>query len=343
MAAPFDLSRLEVTGPSVPVVEDIVSTPQFGSRHFDVSRTGTLVYVGGGQRNTDRRLVWLDRDGSADMLEAAEGPYVVPRLSPDGRYVSVETRLANDDIWLYDLSRGGWSRRTVEGENQAPVWGPNETQIAFGYLESYPTTLHLLNLDGAGDKEQLVQSEFPQRPTSWSADGRLLAYVERHPQTGLDLWVLPLDGERKPRLFLATSFDEDQAMFSPDGQWLAYVSNETGRREVFIGSLEGSEKISVSINGGSEPAWAKSGRELFYRKGTAMIAVTVRLEPTLVVESPRKLFDRNFPRADVFGSNYDVAADGRFLILEPVEPFEAAEINLVVNWFEELRRLAPKN
>ena len=295
MAAPFDLSQLEVTGPSAPVVEDIVSTPQFGSRHFDVSRTGTLVYVGGGQRDTDRRLVWLHRDGSADTLPAEAGPYVVPRLSPGGRYVSVETRFADDDVWLYDLSRGGWSRRTVEGENMAPVWGPDATQIAIGYFSVSALNLHLLNLDGTGDKERIIESELFQWPTSWSADGHLLAYVERHPQTGLDLWVLPLDGERRPRSFLATSFDEDQAVFSPDGRWLAYSSNETGRVEVFLRSLAGSEKEQVSIGGGSEPAWAKSGRELFYRKGHAMMAVSVRLEPTLDVGNPQKLFDREFP------------------------------------------------
>ena len=221
--------------------------------------------------------------------------------------------------------------------------GPDATQIAIGYFSVSALNLHLLNLDGTGDKERIIESELFQWPTSWSADGHLLAYVERHPQTGLDLWVLPLDGERRLRSFLATSFDEDQAVFSPDGRWLAYSSNETGRVEVFLRSLAGSEKEQVSIGGGSEPAWAKSGRELFYRKGHAMMAVSVRLEPTLDVGNPQKLFDRDFPRADTFGSNYDVAADGRFLILEPVEPFEAAEVNLVVNWFEELRRLAPKN
>ena len=126
MAAPFDLSQLEVTGPSAPVVEDIVSTPQFGSRHFDVSRTGTLVYVGGGQRDTDRRLVWLHRDGSADTLPAEAGPYVVPRLPPGGRYVSVETRFADDDVWLYDLSRGDGRAAPSKERTWRPFGAPTQ-------------------------------------------------------------------------------------------------------------------------------------------------------------------------------------------------------------------------
>ena len=100
MAAPFDLSSVELTGASHPVVEDILSTPRYGARHFDVSRSGTLVYVGGDETNTDRRLVWVDRDGAFDNVPAANGPYLVPRISPAGRYISVVTRAANDDVWL---------------------------------------------------------------------------------------------------------------------------------------------------------------------------------------------------------------------------------------------------
>ena len=343
MAAPFDLSSVELTGPSQPVVQDILSTPRFGARHFDVSRTGTLVYVGGGARNTDRWLVWVDRDGAFDNVPADAGPYLIPRLSPTGRYISVETRGANDDVWLYDLRRGAMTRQTFEGENLAPVWSSDETHLAMSHAVRGVVNLHLLELGGTGARARLLESDYFQVPTSWSADGRLIAYVQRHPQTGLDLWILPLDGECVPRAFQVTDFAEEQAVFSPDSKWLAYTSNETGRSEVVVQSVAGSEREQISVDGGSEPVWSKNGKELFYRNGSQMMVVSIELDPVLELGAPRTLFGRESPRGDFFGAAYDVGADGRFLFLESVEPFDAAEINVVVNWFEELERLVPNS
>ena len=249
MAAPFDRSSVELTGPSQPVVEDILSTPRYGARHFDVSRTGTLVYVGGGEINTDRRLVWIDRDGAFDNMPAAAGPYLVPRISPTARYISVVTRDANDDVWLYDLRRGAMTRQTFEGENYAPVWSPDETHLAMTHGVRGVVNLHLLELGGTGARERLLESDYFQVPTSWSADGRLIAYAQRHPQTGLDLWILPLDGDRVPRAFQVTDFRELQAVFSPDSKWLAYTSNETARSEIVVQSVAGSERQQISVDG----------------------------------------------------------------------------------------------
>ncbi len=341
MAAPFDRSSVELTGPSRPVIEDILSTPQYGARHFDVSRTGTLVYVGGGAINTSRRLVWVDRDGSKDNVPAATGPYLIPRISPSGRYISVQARGADDDVWLYDLRRGAMTRQTFEGENYTPVWGPDETQLAVSYTDRGVANLHLLELGGTGARERLLDSEYTQFPTSWSADGRLIAYNQLHPETGLDLWILSLEEERVPRPFRVTDFDESHAVFSPDSKWLAYTSNETGRAEVFVESVSGSEREQVSTDGGSAPVWSKISEELFYRHGNQTMVVSIELDPALELGAPRRLFVREAPRADFLGALYDVGADGRFLFLEPVEPFDAAEINVVVNWFEELERLVP--
>ena len=141
------------------------------------------------------------------------------------------------------------TRQTFEGENYAPVWSPDETHLAMSHSDRAVENMHLLELGGNGVRERLLDSEYFQVPTSWSADGRLIAYAQQHPETGFDLWILPLDGERVPRSFQITDFNETQAVFSPDSKWLAYTSNETGRNEVVVQSSSGSERQQISVDG----------------------------------------------------------------------------------------------
>ena len=149
--------------------------------------------------------------------------------------------------------------------------------------------------DGSGTEERLTTSQYPQVAQSWSPDGKVLAFHEVHPTTGRDIWLLPLEGDRKPRPFLQTSFNERVPMFSPDGRWLAwlaYVSDESGREEVYVQPFPGpGGKWQISTEGGSEPVWARNGRELFYRNGQKMIAVEITARPTFAAARPRLLFE----------------------------------------------------
>jgi dipeptidyl aminopeptidase/acylaminoacyl peptidase len=179
---------------------------------------------------------------------------------------------------------------------------------------------------------------------SWSPDGQLLAFIEVNPSTQRDIWVLRM-GDRKPQPFLRTRLDERSPRFSPDGRWLVYVSNESGRYEIYVQPYPGpGGKWQISTEGGTEPAWNPNGRELFYRSGNKMMAVDIATQPGFAAGTPRMLFEGQYQPSPVVVANYDVSPDGqRFLMLKPSEQAQAAptQINVVLNWFEELNRRVP--
>jgi Tol biopolymer transport system component len=168
--------------------------------------------------------------------------------------------------------------------------------------------------------------------------------MEVSPTTGIDIWVLRL-GDRKAQPFLQTPFNEGAPRFSPDGRWLAYTSDESGRYEVYVQPYPGpGGKWLISTEGGTEPVWNRNGRELFYRAGDKMMAVDIATQPGFSAGNPRMLFDGPYALSPAAPPNYDVSPDGqRFLMLKPVEQAGAAptQINVVLNWTEELKRLVP--
>jgi len=172
----------------------------------------------------------------------------------------------------------------------------------------------------------------------------VLAFYERKEQGALrDIWMLPMTGERKPVPFLVTPFNERSPMFSPDGRWLVYVSDESGRDEVYVRSYaESGQKIPVSTEGGTDPVWSRNGRELFYRNGDSLMAASVTTGTAFTVGKPEKLFDQQMVIEINPGTgslNYDVSPDGRFVMIIPTG--KNHELELVLNWFEELKRRVP--
>jgi len=162
---------------------------------------------------------------------------------------------------------------------------------------------------------------------------------EETESAGFDLWVLTLDGRRIP--FLRTPFDERGATFSRDGRWLAYTSNESARDEIYVRPFPGpGQKWQISTGGGSEPVWARDGRELFYRSGDQMMAVAVSTTPTFLSQKPRVLFEGEYARPDPLTS-YDVAPDGHFVMVRGETQSALSPLHVVLNWFEELKRRVP--
>ena len=343
-AAPFDLEHLQLTGPPAVVLEGIaIYSKELGQTQFSVSESGSLVYIPGGL--SQRTLVWVDRQGAVEPLAAPLRIYDDPRLSPDGQRLAVQLGPeGNSDIWIYHIPRGTLTRLTFERGNM-PRWTPDGKRVAFGSTRAGgPENLFWKPADSSGPAEQLTESERVQLPSSWSPDGQVLAFEEFHPTAGSDIWVLPLQGERKPRPFLQTQFVERAPMFSPDGHWLAYTSNESGRNEVYVQPYPGpGGKWQISNEGGNEPLWAKNGRELFYRDGDKMMAVPVTTQPTFRAGTPTLLFEGQYHNDFNWSPpNYDVTPDGqRFLMIQPGEQEAATQINVVLNWFEELKRLVP--
>jgi Tol biopolymer transport system component len=248
-------------------------------------------------------------------------------------------------IWQYDLSRDTLTRLTFEGNNNlVPAWTPDGKRIAFISNKEGPQNLFWRLADGSGGLERLTTSENTNVPHSWSPDGQLLAYVEVNPTTGYDIWVLRMS-DRKAQPFLRTPFNESVPRFSPDGRWLAYISNESGRAEIYVQPYPGpGGKWQISTEGGTEPVWNRNGRELFYRSGDKMMAVDITAQPSFSAGKPRLLFEGRYEQAPITSPNYDVSSDGqRFLMLKPTEQEQAAptQINVVLNWFEELKRRVP--
>jgi Tol biopolymer transport system component len=338
------------------MVEGVLQSPVTGAAQYSFSSTGSLVYVLGSVQSAQSKLMWVSRNGAEQPLAAPAHAYLNPRLSPDGRRVAVEITEQETQTWLYDLSRETLTRLTFEGNvNGYPAWTPDGKRIAFQSNKEGSADIFWQLADGSGGLERLTTSEYIRAPNSWSPDGQLLAFQETTPTTQRDIWVLRMAGPssaaadsgqvRKAQPFLRTPFSESAARFSPDGHWITYVSDESGRFEVYVQPYPGpGGKWQISTEGGGEPMWNPNGRELFYRSGDKMMAVDITTQPSFTVGKPRMVFEGPYVPTPATLPNYDVSPDGqRFLMLKPVEQAQAAptQINVVLNWFEELKQKVP--
>ncbi|MCZ6778708.1 MAG: protein kinase, partial [Acidobacteria bacterium] len=346
LAAPFDLARLELTGQPVPVLDGVITNLASGYAEYSFSRDGTLVYVPGGSVMAERRLIWMDREGNVEPLTDTRRAFMHAALSPDGRRVAVLVQAADDKLWIYDLERDTLTRIGFEeGDHSSPIWSPDSQHVVFQASRPGGVTFFSMRADGSAAVEPLLSAENEMWPTSWSPDGRVLAYTELNPTTGADIWLLPLEGERKPASFLRTDFDEYDATFSPDGKWLAYTSNESGREEVYVRPFPGpGGKWQMSAAGGANPTWAPDGQELFYRARNAMMVVALETDPRFKAEKPRVALTGLMEEIGLNQfARYDISPDGqRFLMVERTRAEAKPDrIHIVLNWFEELKRLVP--
>jgi serine/threonine protein kinase len=339
-AAPFDTRRLELTGEPFPVTEGVAMLGRGGSQ-FDLSDDGTLVYAPGGR--AARRMLWVDRNGKTSPAIGVSEAFVFPRASPDGRRIAASLHPigGSHDVWIYDVDRGTRSRLTTTSHNNTPVWTPDGTRVTFASQVAGTDDIFWKPVDGIAESEPLLIAESTQYPTSWHPDGSVLAYETRDPETGRDIWLLPMGGE--PRPWLATPADEYLASFSPDGRFVAYVSDESGQEEVYVrGYPEAGSRTVISTDGGSEPIWSPNGRELFYRSldGTSILGVEVRSGSKLSVGTAGVVVEWRYYSGNRIAPTFDVSRDAkRFLVIEE-EP-GATKLHVVLNWFEELKRLDP--
>ena len=349
MAVPFDLERLNTIGSPVPVLQDVASLE--GPALFDLADDGTIAYVPGPipTRLADT-LVRVDREGVAEPLTETSKAYRYPRFSPDGRRLSFHSggvRGETPNIWSLEPARGTLTRLTFVGSDLSPIWSPDGTRIYFSSSRagSGEQQVFVKSADGTGDAEQLTFGP-PVTVTSLSSDGRVMI-LQRYPraETGLDIGMLRLEGEQEIEMLVETSFNELNGVLSPDDQWLAYVSDETGQDEVYVRPITGSGRRQlVSSDGGTEPLWSPTGTELFYRNGDRMMAVAVSYGPDLTLAKPSMLFEGQYQTGapSTLGPNYDVSSDGKhFVMVREDEASANTEIHVVLNWFEELTRLAP--
>ncbi len=256
---------------------------------------------------------------------------------------------------MYEIERGTLAPLTSEGQNFFPIWSPDGKRLVFPSMRSGEApNLYWKSADGSGSAERLTTSEYAQQPYSWSADF-LFFHQRGDPETGMDIYFLPIrnEGRSETEPFLKTPSNEMHPALSPGGRWLAYVSDVSGRYEIYVTPFRGpGPKVMISTNGGVHPAWAPSGRELFYHQGSyptqkelfRMTAVDIVTQPELRPGKPRVLFEGPYEHRNILGRDYDVTSDGqRFVMVKSTDESQPQQINVVLNWFDELKRLVPTN
>jgi eukaryotic-like serine/threonine-protein kinase len=364
MAVPFDTSRQEIDGDAVSLISDLAQASNVpasnwdtGAAQFATSGAGVLAYVPGGTiPEVPASLVWVTPSGTVDPLPVRPGPYIAPRLSPRGDRVAVTVGVQRPQVWIYDIPRAIFSPLTSEGENSAPVWTPDGESVTFASPSGGLDALFMTPVNGSQPASQVRASrDHILTPVDWSASG-LLAYVQ-NPVSGGSPDIVTEEPNRgaPPRVVVASPRPDVSPAFSRDGHWMAYVTVEEGGTsqpgtEVYVRRSSGTGPVTkVSHDGGGEPVWSRDGRRLFYRtlprpEWSGMVAVDVSFTPTFRVGRRQTLFEvpQRF-RTYTPGRGYDVAEDGRFLMLAPAAsvPLVPRQIVFVQNWFSELRRRAP--
>jgi len=335
IVAPFDVRTATVNGAGVTLIENVRSE-EWGSIQYTLALDGTLVYVSGGPAWIGK-LVWADRTGVSTPIAAPARAYQNFSLSPDGQRVALEISEATHDVYLYEFARASLIRFTNDGDNGYPRWTPDGKAVTFWRHKTSGLDVISKSID-SGSEVRFMSRETGD-VQSWSPDGKTLIFMQMTPETSLDLWIKT--GDQQPRPWLVTRFRELLASFSRDGKYVAYTSDESGQYEIYVRPASGEgAKWQVSFYGGEEPLWSKDGRELFYRNGPKWMAVDVSTNPQFKHGTPHMLFEG--PYLNVPGVSYDVAADGRFLMLEEnYKQLPTLQLQAIFNWAEEVKRRVP--
>lgn len=332
-AIPFDLKTMETVGTRRQVIEGGMLNPMSGEANYSVSKTGTIVYVPvGATESFDVNVVWIDRQGRTEPIIDSLRPFANGVLSPDGQRLAVVIRAANDDIWVYQIPRKTLTRLTFgRGNSDYPVWYPDGSRILFTSERGKSISLVSKRWDGSGDEEIVSKDSAIDglSAAAFSPDGQYIAYGRRG-----DIWIMSADGKKPSRPYVQDPSFELEPSFSPDGQWLAYTSNESGKNEVYVVPFpERNGKWQVSTKGGNQSRWIRDGRSLVYLEGNSLMSVELSNESVFDYSVARRLLE--FPAVISF---LDPSLDGQRFVYGLVKSqiFDVNQINVVVNWFDEL-------
>ncbi|MEJ2085074.1 MAG: protein kinase, partial [Acidobacteriota bacterium] len=348
----FDAERVEATGAPAPLIEGVTSSAGPGGAQYSIASNGTLAYVSGEIGVAEYPVVWVDRQGQTSPLWETEASYGAPKLSPDGKRLSLSILRDNNwDVWLYDLEREVATRLTFDDSYDADqFWSADGEYLIFNSSREGLQTPFRKRADGSGDAERLTQDKNDFWAYAMTPDGRYL--IGETLSQSADLMILDLEGDGAPEPYLASSFDERYPDFSPDGRWVAYASDESGRAEVYVRAFPASGgKWQISDGGGAWPRWTKGGRELVFRTEDAIMAVEVDgTTNSFQVGKPRQVVAgefrgglRGIPVAGFIFADYDVSPDGERFVMFPGSEDELTQTHatLVFNWFDELEKTLP--
>lgn len=338
-AVPFDLNRQGVSGAPREVLAGIQYDPSNGVAQYAVSSNGTLVYRSGAAPGTT--LMWADARGALRAFPE-ERIYYDPRLSPDGRFVAAEVLGDSDDIWVLDLTRGTQTKLSLGSEeDETPAWSPDGRWVAWSTNRDAKRVIVRKRADGSGQEEVLWSGPEHAHVTGFAPGGQSLLFEKQTVERNTDIWLLPLDGSGKERLILGTAFNEVGARLSPDGRWLAYMSDETGIPQIYVQPFPALDaRFLISKSGGQEPVWSRDGRRLLYRADGVMWSVSIAPGEAFKPGIAERVFDGRYENKAVTHTGYDVAPDGRFLVIGNSSS-QAEALMVILNWTEELKRLVP--
>jgi serine/threonine-protein kinase len=331
LATPFDLASLRPTGPAV-ALQELVNHG-FEGAQFDVSDAGTLVYVKGHPESGRRRLVWVHPNGTMQPVPGQPGAYRVPRISPDGRYVAVTLGGNTSRSTIYDLSTG--VLHELPPSAGYAIWTPKDNRVIFSLA------LNALVRMGAfrSEEPEVLLPAVRGVPGSMTPDGEWIVYHGVDQASGnIDIWKARLTGSPKPEPLVRTPDRDIGPQLSANGELLAYERDAATNHVYVTRFADGGESLRVSIDGGYEPVWSRTGSTLFYRWRNKMMSVTIQTRPSLRAEPPQEVFSGTFETGSAGLAGYDVAADGRFLMIEAAA---ADEVHIAWNWVRGLKeRLA---
>jgi len=344
----FDEDAIAVSGGAVPLVSDVRTgaANYTGAAYFDVSPRGDLVYMEGATGPfSPSRLSWLDRSGRETPLPIEAQPFYRVSLSPDGRRIAAAVRPSQQqsDIWLYAGDRPGAQRLTSMGAADSPVWSADGAWVYYNCFDiSRPQSSGVCRrrADLSSDAELVLETGEIQ-PRSVSADGRVLAAFLLKAQT-VELALISL-GDSPPRMsVLQTPGLARNPSLSPDGRFVAFETDDgSGDFAVYVMEVATGRLQMISAGVGLNPIWSRTGDEIFFWSDADMRSVKVISTDRLEFTTPVTLFTRPAHR-----NEFDVTADGQqFLHVVPDRDADAParlEIQVVLNWFEELRSRVPR-
>jgi serine/threonine-protein kinase len=342
-----DIKTASLRSAPVGIVDGVQVDPLSGSAAVAVSDNGTLLYALGNAAGRDR-VVWVDRGGRMQAVDSTwRGQFSTLAISPDGRRLAVSVFSAEgEQVWVKELPTGPLTRLTSgPGSSYRPAWTPDGRIVSYVAIGGARRGVFQQRADGGTPAESVYMHPKNIDEVTWAPDGRtMVVRLGSGGGANRDLYAVADGGRGVATPLVASRFEEFGPDVSSDGKWLAYASTESGRTEVFVRPLAdpGASRTQISVEGGDEARWSRSGRELFYRtrRGDFMAAELLP-GPTLTVKSRTSLFTNPALGAEPFHRAYDVSTDDRRFIMIDRPIGEATDIVVVFNWDAGLSR-APK-
>jgi serine/threonine-protein kinase len=346
MSVPFDATRLQVTGGPMTLLQGVRNTgTSTGTTQFSFSNNGSLVYLSNASAGgiQEYQVLLVDHNGKATPLRTIPAGAFGPRISPDGKYVAYRY---NASVYIADLGSNAAPRQLSTAEpGEAPVWSPNGDRIVFISIYNNNEALFVRRSDGAGSAELLVDQA--RAPESWSAVHDAVSFITLIGPSGdagdYDISTYSFKEKKATPNIVIKPSAQSGSRFSPDGKWMAYESNESGRAEVFVEPYPRTgQRFPITKDGGSRPVWAPDMSRLYFDDNSGigqLLAVNIRTQPTFTSTAPEKLPVTGFiqPRG-TYRRQFDITPDGKqFLVMTPAAP-SVAQIDIVTNWFDQLRR-----